>query len=113
MAASTYDITVEQGATFSLVVTWRDSGGALIDLTGYSAKMDIRRSVGGALIKALASGSGITLGGAAGTITITISAVDTGTFTESGVYDLELTTGSTITRLLQGAMSVSPQVTTS
>ena len=113
MPATRYDITIEQGATFSLVITWRNAAGALVDLTGYTAKMDIRQSVGGTLIKALASGSGITLGGAAGTITLTISATDTAAMTTDGVYDLELTSAGVVTRLIEGKVWLSEQVTTS
>jgi len=58
--------------------------------------------------------AGITLGGAAGTIAITIDAdytskLDDGTY----VYDLELTSSSGIvTRLLEGQFVVTPEVTT-
>ena len=114
MSASTYDITIEQGATFSLLITYRDTAGALVDLTGYTAKMDIRTAVGGSLIKTISTASGgITLGGAAGTITLAISATDTAAITSNGVYDLELTSGSTVTRLIQGGMTLSREVTTS
>jgi hypothetical protein len=57
--------------------------------------------------------AGIALGGAAGTIVITIdanytSALDDGTY----VYDLELTSSSgTVTRLLEGQFIVTPEVT--
>ncbi len=65
-------------------------------------------------IVSLTSGSGITLGGAAGTIAILISATTTAALTApfSGVYDLELVSaGGVVTRLLQGAATVSPEVT--
>jgi hypothetical protein len=53
------------------------------------------------------------LGGAAGTITLTISATDTAALTSGrGVYDLELVSGSGIvTRLLQGVATISRNVT--
>jgi hypothetical protein len=65
-------------------------------------------------IVSLTSGAGITLGGAAGTIAIVISATTTAALTApfSGVYDLELVSaGGVVTRLLQGAATVSPEVT--
>jgi hypothetical protein len=57
---------------------------------------------------------GITLGGAAGTITITASATATAALTAPavGVYDLELVTGSTVRRLAAGEVTVTPEVTT-
>jgi hypothetical protein len=57
--------------------------------------------------------SDITLGGVAGTITLLIPAADTATFTWwVGVYDLKLTSSSgVVTRLLEGSVAVSPEVT--
>ena len=42
MAAGIYDIIIEQGATFTLSATWKDSAGAAINLTSYSARMQVR-----------------------------------------------------------------------
>jgi len=57
--------------------------------------------------------AGLTLGGAAGTISISISATNTAAITAGNyVYDLELTSGTTVTRLLEGQFYVSPEVTT-
>ena len=55
----------------------------------------------------------ISLGGAAGTITLTISATDTAALSapQNGVYDLELVSGSTVTRLVQGTFLVTPEAT--
>ena len=110
-----FDITINQGATFELTVTWKDSTGAAINLTGYSARMQVRETYSSAsTIVSLTNGSGITLGGSAGTIAILISATTTAALTApfSGVYDLELVSASgVVTRLLQGAATVSPEVT--
>lgn len=110
-----FDITINQGATFELSITWKDSAGTAINLTGYSARMQVRETYSStSSILSLTSGSGITLGGAAGTIAILISATTTAALTApfSGVYDLELVSaGGVVTRLLQGAATVSPEVT--
>jgi hypothetical protein len=45
MAATTYDILIEQGATYSQVVTYKESGVA-VNLTGYTARMQVRSHVG-------------------------------------------------------------------
>ena len=58
--------------------------------------------------------SGITLGGIEGTLTLAMSATETAVLNfKSGVYDLELTAadGITVTRLLQGRVLLSPEVT--
>lgn len=110
-----FDITINQGATFELTVTWKDSTGAAINLTGYSARMQVRETYSSAsTVVSLTNGSGITLGGATGTIAILISATTTAALTApfSGVYDLELVSaGGVVTRLLQGAATVTPEVT--
>lgn len=107
-----YDFTIYQGATFSRVLTWKDDSDNLINLTGYTARMQIRQRVGGDVLTTLTTeNGGITLGGAAGTITLTISATNTAAITMDGVYDLEMVSGSTVTRLLQGSVTLSKEVT--
>jgi hypothetical protein len=105
MAATTYDILIEQGATLQPVVTYKESGAA-INLTGYTARMQVRSTLESAeaLIELTTANGRIALGGSAGTITLTISATDTAALTAGrGVYDLELVSGSGIvTRFLQG-----------
>ena len=70
--AGIYDIVADQGATFQRVLTWKDSTGANVNLTGYSARMQVRRrpSDGEALVSLTTQNGRITLGGAAGTITL-------------------------------------------
>ena len=112
---NTYNLEINQGATLSLVATWRDSAGTAINLTGYTARMQVRETYSSSTsIVSLTNAAGITLGGAAGTIAIAISATTTAALTApfSGVYDLELVSaGGVVTRLLQGAATVSPEVT--
>jgi hypothetical protein len=111
---NSYDLCVQQGATFRRVITWK-ADGALVNLTGYTARMQIRATAEAstALIELTTENGRIALGGSAGTITLTISATDTAALTSGrGVYDLELVSGSGIvTRLLQGAVTISRNVT--
>jgi len=114
MAAGEYDFTLEQGATFSKVLTWKDENGDPINLTGYTARMQLRRYPGDSELVAelTTENGGIALGGAAGTITLTIAATETEEIdTAEGKYDLELISGATVTRLLQGAWTLSKEVT--
>lgn len=113
--AARLDIVIEQGATFRLPCTWKDENGTPVDLSLYTAQMQIREEIASsAALISLSSGTGeIELGAALGTILVTIPATTTATFTwTQGVYDLELTdlTGG-VTRLLQGVVIVSPEVT--
>jgi tRNA threonylcarbamoyladenosine modification (KEOPS) complex Pcc1 subunit len=114
MAATTYDILIEQGATFSQVITYKESGVA-VNLTGYTARMQVRSTLESAttVVELTTANGRIALGGSAGTITLTIAAADTAGLTAGrGVYDLELVSGSGIvTRLLQGVATISRNVT--
>jgi hypothetical protein len=96
------------------------SGGVLtyyppMDLTGYTARMQARSSVGAAdtLLDLTTENSGIVIDPATGTIELRIDATDTAALAwTQGVYDLELVdaTGFT-TRLAQGSVSVEREVT--
>ena len=112
--ASKYNIKIDKGSTFNLRLTWKDESGALVDLTGYTARMHIRDKVSSAstLLELTTENSGIVLGGVAGTINIiiTASASTSATWT-SGVYDLELVSGSYVKRMLQGNVTLDPEVT--
>ena len=87
----------------------------LVNLTGYTADMQFRVSpyATSILYEASTANGAIVLGGATGTITITIPAVTTTGFTfRQAVYDLKMTSpGGVVTRLLAGSVTVSPEVT--
>lgn len=88
------------------------------DLTGYTARMKVRQTVGAAdppLISLTTGGGGLTLGGTAGTVAIAITAAVTAalTFTSPGVYDLELIDGaSRVTAVIYGSIGLRKEVTT-
>lgn len=102
----------EQATTFTVNFTIQN-GNTLFDLTGYSATMTIRPFVGAnTTTLVLTNGSGITLGGAAGTVAISISAATTADFEPSRyAYDFMLDSGSVVTRLLEGKFIVTAGVT--
>ena len=62
------------------------------------------------LVASTANGK-MTLGGATGSITVDLSAVDTAIEAEPYVYDLILDSGSVITRVLEGQFIVTAGVT--
>jgi hypothetical protein len=94
------------------------SGGQLIyqppvDLTGATARMQIRDKPGGGLLLELSTTSGgLTITGP-GTIARTLSATATAAITwASAVYDLEVTyADGTVHRYFEGPVTVSPEVT--
>jgi hypothetical protein len=92
--AETLDLYIEQGATFAYTITWRDSDDELVDLDGYTARMQLRSTEEAADPAALSlttENSRIALGGAAGTIVLTVDADDTAAVT-AGSYSQNGTT---------------------
>jgi hypothetical protein len=109
---ASYNITAYQGATFDLTLTWTIDG-TPVNLSTYSARMKVKSApLSTESVISLTNGSGITLGGSAGTIALLVSAstmagISAGTY----VYDLELDSGTVVTRLMQGKFSVQAEVT--
>lgn len=106
------DLRMYQGATFRYILTWLEDD-VPKNLTNYTARMQVRQTVTSPTpILDISTDDDITLGGAAGTITIEVAATDTADI-DPGlyVYDLELVSGSTVTRLVEGVFMVSAEVT--
>lgn len=113
MAAAVYNFEIEQGANFSKVITWYDATGSLVDLTSYTAAMKAKVNIDDtAVVVDSTSNLTITLGGALGTITLTMTAAQTAALTfRTAHYDLELTLSGTVTRLLKGIITLDKEVT--
>ena len=116
--AGKYGITIEEGVKFELTITYVDENEDPVDLTDCTACMDIRETKeSDSVIATLTSDSGITLGGAAGTIDLEISAEDTRAMNfDKAYYDLEIYPGglkSETIRLLEGKVKLSREVTRS
>lgn len=114
MPAGGYDMVCEQGSTFVRKFTWTDENEVPVDLTGFTARMHIRTAVTAASpsLELTTTNGRIVLNPTLGTITLQITAADTAALVAKRyVYDLELVSGATVTRLLQGGFTVSPEVT--
>lgn len=115
MPAANFDILIEQGATYDQEFIWKDSEGTGINLTGYSARMQVRQVKTETVLLSLTNGNGITLNYSGnGSIRIFVSATGTSALTtcNQARYDLELQNADgTVTRLLQGAVTISGEVT--
>lgn len=117
MPAGTYNITIEQGATFRLRLTLRlPNDPDPMNLSNHIARMQIRQKVASETIiySLTTENGGIELGGIAGTIDLFISDEDTAQFTiRSGVYDLEIEAvpNGDVIRVIEGQVRVSPEVT--
>jgi hypothetical protein len=85
------------------------------DLTGFTARMQVKDKVGGTELMLLSTGNGrIVLDNVAKTITLTIPATDTAALAfTSAVYDLEMVSPTgVVTPIAEGALRVSKEVTT-
>ena len=135
MAAGKYSFTIEQGTTVDFELQYKDSSNTPIDLTGYTGAMSIRSTYSGSGETYLAltslsgsqyadgkpsgsaflsiSGSNLSTPPSSGSIWIYIGweLTDGLTFTSPAYYDIELTTGSIRTRILEGRINLSQQVT--
>ncbi len=112
MASDCYCTTINIGATWTRVITWKDEDGNPVNLSGYTGGMQVRS--GGTVVVDLNTSNGMmVLGGADGTITLTISASDTLLIAPGkGVYDLFLMSGSgVVTKLLDGDIIFASRVT--
>ena len=117
MAAAQFDITIDQGATLQQTFKWTSDAGVGIDLTGYTAQMQVRSDYadnGGTIYLTLSSAAGtIVITPASGQIDLVVPPATTQglTFT-SGVYDLEVTSPTgVVTRLVRGTATLSKEVT--
>ena len=126
MPAGKYNLLIEQGATFEVELQYKDSNGVAVDLSGYSGRLQIRPSIGSTTSYLCLSsslqpdGTGLNFSGSngatppkSGSIGIYISAITSSMLTfDTGVYDLEIASGSFVARLLQGNVQLSKEVTT-
>ena len=113
MSAGAYDITCEQGATFSRTLTVKDSSGNARNLSGYTARMQVRRLVSSSstLIELTTTNGRISLN-SSGEIALSISASDTASLAEGGVYDLEIiASDGTVERVVEGNFYLDLEVT--
>jgi len=122
MIAGIYNITCEQGTDFSrsCILKYPDpadptgSTYLLYDLTGYTARMQVRRTLESASpeIELTTANSGILLGGVAGTIEIVMTNTQTAALDSDGVYDLEIISSvGAVSRVIQGTFTLDLEVT--
>ncbi len=118
MGVANHDFEILQGALFNQIIVYRDTNSGPIDLTGYTAEMQIRAykdAPDPALLTLNTSNGYLTLGGTAGTITIAVNGVITDALDfDWGYYDLELYPAGDVDntiRVLEGRIELSKQIT--
>ena len=110
MSAGIYNFTLNQGATFSRQMTVKENNSPL-NLTGHTAAMQLRSTYDSSTV-ALSMTAAV-INATQGILSISATATATAALEEGiYVYDLEITTSAgVVTRLLQGQVTVSPEVT--
>ena len=106
--------TIPLGADVSFPISYKP-GGTLVDLSTYTAKLQVRKTYGSPVLVELSTAdSSIVLAAIAPNSVLWFLKEKTEdlTITEGMQYDLEITSGSGIvTRVLEGSFSVSKQIT--
>jgi len=127
MSAGKYSFTIEQGSTLNFELQYKNATGSAINLSGYSGKMQIKSNYADnsptiylTLSSSLqADGTGLNFSGsngstptASGSIGVFISAATSSLLTfDTALYDLEIASGSIVTRILEGQVKLSKEVT--
>jgi len=109
--ASTYNLAIDQGTDFTITIVANDSTGTARNLTGYTGNAQLRRSYASTTNVAFTVNISTP---SIGEVTLTLANAKTANLKYGRyVYDLELTktSDSTVERILEGIVSVYPQVT--
>lgn len=115
MPAANYELKIEQGADFIKSFVLKNPDNSVKDLTGHTARMQIRQYVFSdeVLFEATTENGKLLINVGTGTVQMRFTNTDTGSLSvKRGVYDLELidSTGQVI-RLIEGNVLISREVT--
>jgi hypothetical protein len=115
MPAGAYNFTCEQGAHFERTVTVTLPDGTAMNLSGYTARMHVRKDVNAAttLVELTTENGRIAITPATGLLTLTLTSSVTAGIAKSGVYDLEIVETATerVTRVIEGQFILKQNVT--
>lgn len=107
--AAIANLTIDQGASFSSDVTVKDNNGDPFDLTGYTATAKMAKGYTSTRTRTTITtsiGSPTT-----GVVTLSLTPAQTNALdAERYVYDLEIDTNGTVTRVIEGIITVRPSV---
>ena len=105
------NLYIDQGTDYSITVDCTDSAGEVLDLTGYTAAAQMRKTYSSSTVSATFATA---INASAGQVTLTLTDTQTNAL-DSGryVYDLNITktSDSSITRVVEGQAILTPGVT--
>lgn len=111
-------LVMDQGQDWSFTTLWKKSDGSPEDLTGFSARMQVREArTDNVLVELTNSNNRIALAGVSGLVTLKLTASESGallasTFSNPHLYDLELVASNgVVTKLLNGILVNRREVT--
>jgi len=114
MAAAIYNFTLEQGVPLSKTIFLKNGDNSVKDLTGFTAKMQLRQYAGHSdvLLELSTTNSKLNINVGTGGVTMVFSEADTASipFTEV-VYDLFLYNGSNTFRAIEGKLTIKEAIT--
>ena len=122
MAAGVYNTTVERGSTFQLTLTYKDASSALVNLSTWTARMQVRETPASASTILTSEGGSPTIAidttnEATGVLVFTVTPANTTAISPSSLtsafYDIEIQKDGTgeVRRVLQGKLTISPEIT--
>jgi len=111
--AAIANLTIDQGATFSSDVTVKDANGNNFDLSGYTALAKLAKGFSSTRTRTTMTTT-VNSDPTTGIVTLSLTAAQTAALDAPAryVYDLEITSGATVTRVIEGVINVRPNVTT-
>lgn len=104
----------DQGSTFTRTIEIKQADGTVFSLNGYTARMEVRRTVDAtsSLIGLSTANGRITINASLGAITLTLTPELTAALTQSGVYDLEIvhTATGAVHKVVRGEFKLEKEV---
>lgn len=108
--ATKANLVIDQGSTYSTTLTLTDEDGDALDLTNNIAQAQIRKSYSSLTYTSFTASVNV----AAGEVLLSLTAAETANMVAGRyVYDVELTDtiANSVTRIVEGIVTVTPQVT--
>lgn len=104
--ATKANLTIDQGSTFEVDVSINDENGDPLAVAGYTAAGQIRKSY------ASSNAVPFSIALADGNMSLRLTANQTSNIVAGRyVYDVELTKAGTVTRIIEGLVTIRPEVT--